>query len=189
MRRREFTGDFTVVHEIDKVFRERQKNEPAEVCLLELKEPKAFVSFLPPDYQASQLNPGATLPANLWAGVVFRGGELRLVRELLDVRTRIRWIELDTDFTPRGGHEALDRLIKILGAWRCENCGHRGDGYRPVRCPHSKVLCGDARIVPQIQWIRVSPTAVVPRFYLDRFKTLGMVVSPDVPVVKELVLL
>jgi hypothetical protein len=191
VRREKFTGDYSILKEIDQTFRSRQKNEPAEVCLLEIEEPRQFSTLLPLEYRADQLNPNAALPPNLWVGAVCRSlrFQKRPIRELLDIRARSRWVELCGDFSERGDRSALDEVVRILGAWRCSNCGHRGDGYRPVRCPHAKTLCGDAKIVPQIQWIRIADGSLVPPFYLERFRALGLVVSPDSPVVLELALL
>ena len=120
--------------------------EAGETWLVELTDAVEFLAWLQVGFRPpTQGIPSSGLPAGVWAGVrlpyVDASGEpLRDVIDLLDVRARVRWVE-----TPDGGVPE-----RLLHAWRCSNCGTRGEEPRPRLCPHAGLLCGDAAIDPQV---------------------------------------
>jgi hypothetical protein len=82
------------------------------------------------------------LPKNVWVGGLARD----VWPEILDVRSRIRFLVIENAADAR-------ELTHALAAWRCSNCGRRGVAPRPKTCPHAAAICGDAKILPQIDWI------------------------------------
>jgi hypothetical protein len=110
---------------------------------VELDDVTAFLAALPDDFKPpTQKNPQGGLPKNVWVG-----GRIEDVwPEILDVRSRIRFLIVDQ-------HSDLIVLEDALSAWRCSNCGRRGTAPRPKTCPHAAHLCGDAKLLPQIQWV------------------------------------
>lgn len=121
----------------------RTEPQDAVTWLLQVKSVKRFLATLPPDMQpATPARPLSGLPKNVWVG-----GHLEEVwPELLDVRARVRFLIVDERTDPNLLKNALD-------AWRCSNCGRRGQSPRPQHCPHAAHLCGDASLLPQVHWI------------------------------------
>lgn len=159
-----------------------------QVYLFDLPNPAAFAASLPAAFQApTQRNPTAGLPANIWVGMtVVTGEDVRAAERLLDIRARIRWVSVGT--LP---WKAETELIDLLAAWRCSNCGQRGTGRRPKACPHAKSLCGDAKIEPQIHWLREDGKRFNECIGWSRrleasARELGVTLWPSVPTVKEL---
>jgi hypothetical protein len=168
-----------VVHFIgqDEVSWDIITDNPMQPFLVELHDPHAFAAKLPLDFQPpTQNNPRSGLPPNVWVGcLVSSRHDLRRAEQLVDVAARIRWLRVR-------GLSGLDlRTLeqKVLGAWRCVNCGHRG-GRRPLsgRCPHSKVLCGDARLDSQIHWVWGDN---LPYWFVEQADKWNVRVHPDPP--------
>ena len=136
------------------------------IFLVDLHDPAAYVRDLPSEFQPPSTPAMAVaktgLPPNVWVGMtaeidrIRRSGffgtsrirDLDRAEDLLRVRARVLWLRL----VGPAERIALERVRPILGAWRCSSCGQRGDYPRPLSgyCPH-KLLCGDARLEPQIQ--------------------------------------
>lgn len=113
------------------------------IYAIEIHDVLPFIADLPDRFKpATPARPTSGLPKNVWIG-----GPVRLVwPEILDIRSRIRFLTIDKS------HD-LRHLTAALAAWRCSNCGHRGVAPRPEKCPHANFLCGDAKLLPQIDWI------------------------------------
>lgn len=110
---------------------------------IELTDVSAFLDALPDHFKpATPARPTSGLPKNVWVG----GPVSRVWPAILDVRARIRFLTIDRS------HD-LRHLNTALAAWRCSNCGRRGVAPRPALCPHAHQLCGDAKLLPQIDWI------------------------------------
>lgn len=151
---------------------------PNAIYLIQLTYPRKFITDLPDPWKPpTQQHPHTGLPPNVWCGVkVKRAQDLGLAEELLDVRARLRWIEDETE----GKSRTL--LFHFLESWRCSNCGHRGQYLRPKKCPHHRVLCGDAALDPEVRWLM--RYGVVPRGYREEAAALGVDVWPEVPKVQ-----
>lgn len=117
------------------------------VWLVELTDPLDFLAWLQPGFKPPmQGNPHSGLPRNVWAGVRLGSAPYADPLELLEVRSAVRWVDLE----PGLPWEEITGWYDVVQAWRCSNCGTRGTTPRPRLCPHAAGLCGDARIDPQI---------------------------------------
>ena len=114
-----------------------------KTIVIELTDVARFLADLPDHFKpATPARPTSGLPKNVWVG----GPVSKVWPEILDVRSRIRFLTIDRAHDVR-------KLNEALAAWRCSNCGHRGIAPRPEKCPHAAYLCGDAKLLPQIDWI------------------------------------
>lgn len=151
---------------------------PMVPYFIELHDPSGFAHTLPQDYKPpTQGNPNAGLPINVWVGCSIRKDAFRHAEKLVNVVARLRWLRLQGDF---GRGRALKEVGDMLNSWRCSNCGHRGP-RRPYsgRCPHAKVMCGDARLDPQIHWL--IPDKPLPLRFVEEQETRGIRVHPEPP--------
>lgn len=103
-------------------------------------------SPLPAHWRDPYQAPPAGIPPNIWVGVrVFNPVEvLRKVDNLRKIRARrlFVWTMADVDLT------------EALTPWRCMNCGRRGEGVRPKRCPTGSLCWGqEEQIQSQIHWV------------------------------------
>lgn len=155
--------------------------ESVMTFLLDVRDPASFVTNLPLQFRPpSQAYPHGGLPSSVWVGYSIADDSevypaVRAFERLLDVRARARWIQVSCQNL---SDRSLNKLIPFFQAWRCPNCGHRGSGFRPRRCPHARGLCGDVGLMPQFHWLIADKA---PGWFTTAAREAGMVVYPEVP--------
>lgn len=92
-------------------------------------------------------HPEGGLPRNVWFGLHWAKPEQ--IIELAQLR-RIPARRLFVFTT--WGPGLLDEAKLDFTAWRCSNCGVRGEYPRPQDCPNTRI-CGTDTLQPQIHWI------------------------------------
>ena len=170
----------------------RVRDAPNKIFMVVLEDPAKFFTQLPSEFQSpTQRNPHSGLPANVWPGVMFRSdgrydlrASVRKVERLVDIRARVRWV-----MSSKATKEMESEIVRTLSSWRCSNCGRRGPYPRPKQCPHASILCGDAKLEPQIHWYLGTTESDRWRMsvaFEQALGDLGVVIYPDVPEVRGL---
>lgn len=146
-------GPFTVVEDTRHVLRNRP-----ELCQqIEENLDSQWVFFcnevtdfwdapLPKHWRDPYQAPPAGIPPNIWVGVRVASQDqvLPKVESLRKIRARRLFVAALVDVD----------LVEALTPWRCMNCGRRGEGIRPKRCPTGSLCWGqEERLQSQIHWV------------------------------------
>lgn len=112
---------------------------------IETPYPNVAVALLPKKWR-DPFQIGGGIPANLALGVpVYSDKDLKMVEKMRSAPARAK-IMFMSIYTFDLMIEAVDNQLMT---WRCLNCGRRGEGRRPSRCPSGAICMGEG-IGPQI---------------------------------------
>jgi hypothetical protein len=123
-------------------------DNPTSIYMLLVEDFDHFSENMPDLWRRIGAQGQGGIPPNAWIGAGFQTQEEadQRIPRLVKLRPRKRFLLF------KKGKEADIRIGKYLDAWRCLNCGRRGDAPRPERCPSGNI-CADMEIGPQIHWV------------------------------------